>query len=110
NRLVSIRPCARRRADRDRRSQRAFPSPRIAKPKQTRFRSRRQLPPQPARPQASSDDLFDHFTVDFSQPLAPPLMHETQRILTEPELIQNRSVDVAEMVWLLDRAQANGIG
>ena len=47
-------------------------------------------------------DLRDHVAAHFRQALAPPLVQETQRILIEPHLVQNRRVHIAQMIRIFD--------
>ena len=46
----------------------------------------------------------------FSEPLFPPLMHEAERVLIQAELVEDRRVNVAEVVWFLDRLQTDRVG
>src|SRR4029079_8793585 len=55
-------------------------------------------------------DLPDHLAVDEGQPLLAPEVRVTQPVLVEPELVQDRRVDVAEVTALLHRVQADRVG
>ena len=43
------------------------------------------------------EQLLDHFAADLGQPLFAPLVQVAQRVLIQPELVQDRGVDVAEV-------------
>ena len=46
----------------------------------------------------SSDDLLDHLALDERQPLVAAQVRVGQLVLVEAELVQDRGVDVAEVV------------
>ena len=50
---------------------------------------------------APQDDLADDLAFDEGQPLVPPEVGIGEPVLVQSELIQDRGVDVAEMVGLL---------
>src|SRR5690349_19436986 len=57
----------------------------------------------------SLDDFRDDLAANFGEPLPAPLVHEAERVLVQPELIQDGRVDVAEVVRLLGSAQADRV-
>src|SRR5438067_2210540 len=61
-------------------------------------------------PARVSDDLPNHLAAHQRQPLLPAQVREGQLILLEAELVQDGGMHVAEVVRLLDGAQADGVG
>src|SRR5262249_57178782 len=59
---------------------------------------------------SGGDQLPDHLPLDEGQALVAPQVRIGQPALVQPELVQDRRVDVAEVVWLLDRAEADRVG
>src|SRR5262249_61972839 len=56
-----------------------------------------------------SHDLLDELPLDEGQPFAAAQVREGQLLLVEPELVQDRGVDVSDVVWLLDRTQPDRV-
>src|SRR6266545_5337885 len=56
------------------------------------------------------DNLVDHFAVDLGEALAPALVKIAERVLIESELVQDRRVNVADVVRVADRAQSDLVG
>src|SRR5260370_39642895 len=54
-----------------------------------------------------SNNLRNHFSAHLRQPLLPPLMQIGQRVLVEPQLMQDGRVHVPEMIWVHCRAQSD---
>src|SRR5262249_27270988 len=57
-----------------------------------------------------SHDLPDHLPLHERQPLVPPEVRIRQLVLVQPELVEDRRVQVAEVIRLLDGAEADGVG
>jgi len=57
-----------------------------------------------------SDDFVDDFSFDERQPFVAAQVRVGQLVLIESELVQDSGVNVAEMVAILDRTEADGIG
>jgi hypothetical protein len=53
-----------------------------------------------------SDQFLHDLAPHLGQPFPPTLVHIAQRILAQPELIENRRVDIANMARPLDRVQS----
>ena len=58
----------------------------------------------------TSNDILDHLALDEGQPLIASEMRIGQPVLVQPELVQDRRVQVAEVIRLLDRPQADRVG
>src|SRR5207248_181274 len=58
----------------------------------------------------ASYDLPDHLPLHERQPLVPPQVRVRQLVLVQAELVKDRRVQVAEVVRLLDGAEADGVG
>src|SRR5262249_13589963 len=56
------------------------------------------------------DDALDDLPLDERESFAAAEVRERELLLVEPELVEHRGVDVANVVRLLDRAQADRIG
>src|SRR4051794_38538432 len=57
-----------------------------------------------------SDDLLDHLALDEGEPLVAAQVGIGEAVLVEPELVEDRGVDVAEVVGTLDCVQADRVG
>jgi len=57
----------------------------------------------------TSDDLANQLVLDKSEPLVPTEMGISQPLLVQTELVQDRRVDVAKVIGLLDRPQSHGV-
>ncbi len=55
-------------------------------------------------------NLPDHFSVNLRQSFVPAEVWVCQLVLIESELVQDGGMDIAKMVRLFDRAQANRVG
>ena len=56
------------------------------------------------------DDLADDLAFDKRQPFVPTEVWVGQLVLIEPQLMQDRGVDIAEVIGALDGSQADVIG
>src|SRR6266478_4650146 len=57
-----------------------------------------------------SDDLLDYFSLDERESFPSAQMRERQFFLVEPKLMQDRRVDVADVVRALDGSQSDVVG
>ena len=57
----------------------------------------------------ASHNLLDHFAFDEGEALVAAEVGVGERVLIEAELVQDRRVDVAEVIGLLDRLEADRV-
>jgi len=59
---------------------------------------------------SSSNNLVNHFPSQLSQPLVSTEMWIGEEILVKPQLVQDRRVYVAKVIWAFDRTKSNRVG
>ena len=57
-----------------------------------------------------SDDFLDDLALDERQPFVAAEVRIGEPVLVEAQLVQDRGVEIAEVVGLLDGAQPDGVG
>ena len=58
---------------------------------------------------SDSNDLLDEVALDEREPLVAAKMRESKLMLVQTQLVENRRVDIPEMIGALDGSQPNGI-
>ena len=59
---------------------------------------------------SSLNNLVNHFPSQLCQPLISTEMWIGEEILVKPQLVQDRRVYVAKVIWAFDRTKSNRVG